>query len=136
MASRQQSNGLNLQKGLDTFAGQMACLVLILINTCSRLPFSLWKPEIDPCARAVFYAESAWCAVPVRVPRQVIGVIKTTKTDFEEDQQETSPEFPRALQHFMRQGDTGSTTNTYHSIQQRWEWIQPFLASLRKLSAM
>ena len=53
-------------------------------------------------------------------PRQVIGVIKTTKTDFEEDQQETSPEF--------------LTTKTYHSIQQ-WQWIQAFLASKRKLSA-
>lgn len=62
---------------------------------------------------------------------QVIGVIKTTKTDFEEDQQETSPEFPASRTNYA----TGSlTTKTYQSIQQ-WQWIQAFLASKRKLSA-
>ena len=35
------NHGLNLQKGLDTFACQMACLVFILIHTGSQLPFSL-----------------------------------------------------------------------------------------------
>ena len=91
----------------------------------SVLPFPFGNPRLILVHGLSFMLKvlgASWCSVPVCVPRQVIGVIKTTKTDFEEDQQETSPEFPMSC-------------STYHSIQQRWEWIQPFLA-LRKLSAM